>query len=248
MAQTAVQVKNLTKTFGGLHAVDDVSLAVPLGQRCALIGPNGAGKTTLFSCMAGSIRPTSGQVFLFGDEVTRLPERKRTARGLGRTYQITNVFLHLSVLENVLLAVQGTSPHKWISHRSFSGFARNIARAEEALSVVGLVERRAETVSQLSYGERRQLELALALANSPRILLLDEPAAGLSPAERVRIAELVEGLPRQITLILIEHDMDLAMGLADHIAVLHHGALIFNGTPEAVRDNEAVREVYFGNL
>jgi len=248
MDQNAVEIEGLTKTFGGLRAVDNLSMKVPVGQRRALIGPNGAGKTTLFNCISGSLSPSAGQVFLFGKEVTNLAEHRRTPMGIGRTYQITNVFHQLSVMENVLLAVQGTGRQKWIMHRSVDRFSGNLARAAEMLELVGIGHRSSVSVQHLSYGERRQLELALALASNPRVLLLDEPSSGLSPGERQRIAEIIKDLPRDITLILIEHNMDVALGLADQVVVLHRGQIILEGAPDEVRANPEVREVYLGKV
>jgi len=246
--QNAVELVELTKTFGGVHAVEKVSMKVPIGQRRVLIGPNGAGKTTLFNCITGTIRPSAGRIFLFQKDVTHMVEHHRTAMGIGRTYQITNVFLKLNVVENVLLAVQGTTRQKWIPHRSVESFSESLARATEELDRVGLANRASVPVRNLSYGERRQLELALALASRPRVLFLDEPASGLSPAERQRIAEIIAQLPRHITLILIEHDMSVALGLADRVAVLHRGRVILEGTPDEIRANPEVREVYLGKV
>jgi branched-chain amino acid transport system ATP-binding protein len=248
MDQNAVEVVGLTKTFGGVHAVEKVSMKVPIGQRRALIGPNGAGKTTLFNCITGTFPATSGKIFLFGKDVSRLAEHRRTAMGIGRTYQITNVFHDLTVLENVILAVQGNMPQKWIMHRSVNGFSDSLKRAGEELDRVGLTQRTHDAVQHLSYGERRQLELALALASKPRVLFLDEPCSGLSPGERQRIAEIIGEFPQDITVILIEHDMSVALGLADQVAVLHHGRIILEGTPDEVRSNQEVREVYFGKV
>jgi branched-chain amino acid transport system ATP-binding protein len=238
----------MTKIFGGLRAVDNVSLRVPVGERRAVIGPNGAGKTTLFNCIAGSLSPSKGKNFLFGQDVTSFPEYKRVAMGLGRTYQITNVFHRLTVLENVLLAVPGTQKQKWIFHRRVGFFPHSLEKALEQLARIGLDHRRNLPVHQLSYGEQKQLEFALALASDPKVILLDEPASGLAPSERQRIADLISHLPRDITVILIEHDVDLALGLADQVAVLHQGCLILDDKPEAVRQNPEVKEVYFGNL
>jgi branched-chain amino acid transport system ATP-binding protein len=246
--QNAVELVELTKTFGGVHAVEKVSMKVPMGQRRVLIGPNGAGKTTLFNCITGTIRPSAGRIFLFQKDVTHMVEHHRTAMGIGRTYQITNVFLKLNVVENVLLAVQGTTRQKWIPHRPVKSFSESLARAMEELDRVGLANRASVPVRNLSYGERRQLELAIALASRPRALLLDEPASGLSPAERQRIAEIIAQLPRHITLILIEHDMSVALGLADQVAVLHRGRVILEGTPDEIRANPEVREVYLGKV
>lgn len=168
--------------------------------------------------------------------------------GLGRTYQITNVFHRLTVLENVLLAVQGTRKQKWIFHRTVDSFRRSRKKAMEQLTRIGLDHRHNLPVHQLSYGEQKQLEFALALASDPKVLLLDEPASGLAPSERQRILDLISNLPKDITVILIEHDVDMAMGMADQVAVLHQGRLILDDKPEAVRRNHEVREVYFGNI
>jgi branched-chain amino acid transport system ATP-binding protein len=244
----AIELVGITKIFGGLRALDNISLRVPVGERRALIGPNGAGKTTLFNCIAGSLVPSSGKNLLFGQDVTALPEHRRIAMGLGRTYQITNVFHRLTVLENVLLAVLGTRKQKWIFYRTVDSFRRSQKKAMEQLTRIGLDHRHNLPVHQLSYGEQKQLEFALALASDPKVLLLDEPASGLAPSERQRILDLITNLPRDITVILIEHDVDMAMGMADQVAVLHQGRLMMDDKPEAVRRNSEVREVYFGNI
>jgi branched-chain amino acid transport system ATP-binding protein len=246
MSQTAISVENLSKVFGGLRAVDDASLSVANGERRVLIGPNGAGKTTLFNCIAGTLQPTSGRVMLFGEDISRLPENKRTARGMGRTFQISNVFTDLTVFENLILSIVGTDSRKWITFRPVSSFTAERSQALESLAKVGLGDRADETVKFLSYGERRQLELALALNTNPKVLLLDEPCAGLSPSERQRFSQLIASLPRAITLIMIEHDIDIALALADRVTVLHHGRIILDGSPGDVRANAQVREVYFG--
>ncbi len=246
MPDHALELQHLSKLFGGLHAVENVSMRVEAGERRALIGPNGAGKTTLFNCIAGTMQPSSGRVFLFGKDVTTVPERRRTSLGIGRTYQITNVFHGLTVLENVFLAVEGTSVRKWVIHRQVRTFEKSLGLAETELARVGLERRSSDPVHLLSYGERRQLEFALALASRPRILLLDEPASGLAPGERQRIAEIIADLPRDMTIILIEHDMDVALGLADTVAVLHQGSVLFEGTPAGAQADPAVREVYLG--
>lgn len=248
MESHAVEIAELTKTFGGVHAVEKVSLQVPIGQRRVLIGPNGAGKTTLFNCVTGSLPPTSGRIFLFGKEVTHLAEHLRTAMGLGRTYQITNVFPDLTVLENIILSIQGTTRKKWVLHRPVKSFPEILDRAAAELERVGLKHRQADSVHLLSYGERRQLELALALASRPRALFLDEPCSGLSPSERQRIFNIITQLPRDITIVCIEHDMQVALGLADQVSVLHRGRLILEGTPDEVKLNPEVREVYLGKV
>jgi branched-chain amino acid transport system ATP-binding protein len=248
MTGNAIDVIDLVKAFGGLRAVDGVSLTVPRGQRRILIGPNGAGKTTLFHCITGTLRASSGQIQLFGHDVTALDEAGRTERGMGRTFQISNVFTDLSVEENLALAILGKSPDKWVMYRPVNSYAEIRRRALEGLELVGLGHRADELVKLLSYGERRQLELALALQTRPEVLFLDEPCAGLSPSERQLLSRIISDLPRNITLMMIEHDMDVALALADHVTVLHRGRVILEGSPAEVQANPEVREVYFGNV
>jgi branched-chain amino acid transport system ATP-binding protein len=248
MSDAAIRVGGLSKEFGGLRAVDGVSLAVPPGERRVLIGPNGAGKTTLFHCITGTLWPSAGAVALFGRDITRLAEPRRTALGMSRTFQISNVFAELAVIENMILALLGCDRRKWTLHRPVGAFHAVRTRALEGLARVGL-EHRAEAPARfLSYGERRQLELALALNANPRVLLLDEPCAGLSPSERQRTSQTIGRLPRSITLVMIEHDMDVALGLADRVTVLHRGKVILEGSPDEVQANPEVREVYFGHV
>jgi branched-chain amino acid transport system ATP-binding protein len=247
MAEHALRVEGLAKVFGGLAAVDGVSLAVAAGERRVLIGPNGAGKTTLFHCITGTLKPTRGHVALFGQDVTRTPEHRRTALGMGRTFQITNVFPDLTLGENLALAIVGTDRRKWVLHRPADAFEDVRVRALEGLARVGLEGRAHLPAKLVSYGERRQLELALALNTDPKVLFHDEPCAGLSPAERQKISRMVAELPRAITLLMIEHDMDVALGLADRVTVLHQGHVILEGSPDEVRANPQVRDVYFGH-
>ncbi|MCI0545829.1 MAG: ABC transporter ATP-binding protein [Candidatus Rokubacteria bacterium] len=247
-AEIALDVTGLRKAFGGIHAVDGVSIRVPAGQRHAIIGPNGAGKTTLFGCLTGALRASGGRIALFGRDVTNLAEHRRAAMGVGRTYQITNVFPALTVLENVLLALNGRSPRRWVMHRPVERYADAREQSMTALERIGLGGRSHVPARLLSYGERRQLELALALVGQPRVLLLDEPAAGLAPAERVRVAETIAAIDRGVTVVLIEHDMRIALGLADHVTVLHRGRVIVEGAPAAVQSDAQVREVYLGQV
>ena len=248
MSTPAISVDRLAKAFGGLRAVDDVSLSVQPGERRVLIGPNGAGKTTLFHCIAGTLEATNGRVSLFGTDITRLPEHRRTGLGMARTFQISNVCTDLTVMENVFLAMLGADGRKWTMHRAASAFSDLRDRGAIVLSRVGLDGRADETVKFLSYGERRQLELALALASDPKVVLLDEPCAGLSPSERQRFSGLIRELPQNITLVMIEHDIDIALALADRVTVLHRGSIILDGTPDEVKRNDQVREVYFGRV
>jgi branched-chain amino acid transport system ATP-binding protein len=244
----AVEIEDLAKVFGGLRAVDGVTLRVAAGERRALIGPNGAGKTTLFHCVTGTLLASSGRVKLYGHDVTHMPEHRRTELGMGRTFQITNVFTDLSLTENLALSIMGTDRRKWIFHRPLEAFPAIRAQALAGLDAVGLKDRADHPVRLLSYGERRQLELALALNTGPKVLFLDEPCAGLSPSERQRIFNMIRGLPRDITVVLIEHDMDVALGLADRVTVMHRGRVMAEGTPEDVQANAQVRDVYFGHV
>lgn len=236
----------LVKDFGGLRATDRVSLEVMPGERRAIIGPNGAGKTTLFNLITGELPVTAGHVYLDGEEITRMAPHRRIAAGLGRTYQITNVFPGLTVQENVQLAAQGLSPRKFILHRGVDKEGPIYEKVLTALDDLHLSEIKDVVVGELSYGEQRQLEIALALAGNPKVLLLDEPAAGLAAAERAQIRRLVQRLPRDLTIVLIEHDMDLALGLVDRVLCLHYGAVIAEDTPDGIRQNEKIQEVYLG--
>jgi branched-chain amino acid transport system ATP-binding protein len=240
----ALQVSHLSKRFGGVDAVVDVSLAIEEGERRVMIGPNGAGKTTLFHCIAGTQLPSSGSVTLFGGDITRLPPYARARAGLARTFQITNLFPTLTVEENVLLAVAAGEKVGLI--RPMRAYRGMYERASRLLEQWGLAEKPQRQVRHLSYGEQRQLELALALAGSPRLLLLDEPTAGLSASETARVVAMVRSLPREITLLMIEHDMDVAFELADRITVLHQGRIVVEGDAAAIRANPQVAEIYLG--
>jgi branched-chain amino acid transport system ATP-binding protein len=243
---TALAVERLAHDFGGLRALNDLTLAVAEGERRAIIGPNGAGKTTLFNVITGLLRPTAGRIRLRGRDVTALPTFRRARLGLGRTFQITTLFAGLTVLDNVLLAVQGAEGARFALHRPAGATARLIDRAGELLDAWGLGQRAGMPVRQLSYGEQRQLELVLALAGRPRVLLLDEPTAGLSPAETSAVAAMIDRFPRDLTVLLIEHDMDVALELVDRVTVLFQGGLLADGTPAEIRHDGAVAEIYLG--
>jgi branched-chain amino acid transport system ATP-binding protein len=245
-AVPALSLADVSKAFGGLRAVDGVSLTVGAGERRALIGPNGAGKTTLFSLISGEQKPTGGRVELFGRDVTGLAPHRRAALGLTRTYQITNLFPSLSVLDNCILAVQALSPIKLHLHRSIARYPNLATRAREVLEAVGLGDQTAVRVRNLSHGEQRQLEIALALAGSPRVVLLDEPTAGLSPAESALMTALLKRLDPAITLLVIEHDMDVAFELTDRITVLHYGRVVADGRADDVKRDPLVQEIYLG--
>jgi branched-chain amino acid transport system ATP-binding protein len=242
----ALSLSNVSKAFEGLRAVDGVSLAVAAGERRAIIGPNGAGKTTLFSLISGETKPTGGQILFFGQDVTRLAPHRRAGLGLARTYQITNLFPRLTALENCLLAVQALSPVKLHLHRALSSYTDHFARARSVLEAVGLAAKETAVVRNLSHGEQRQLEIALALAGEPKLLLLDEPTAGLSPAESHSMTALLKKLDSNITLLVIEHDMDVAFELTNRITVLHYGKVIADGLGHEVKVNPLVQEIYLG--
>lgn len=242
-----LRLQEVTVAFGGLKAVEEMSMAVPRGQRWAVIGPNGAGKTTLFRAISGEITPTSGRIEFLGRDVTGSPPYGMAHRGLGRTYQVTNLFPGLTVRDNVAIAAQGRRPQRfkfWWPAQLGGAVDRAV---DDALSQVGLGRHRHRRVDELSHGEQRQLELALALATTPQLLLLDEPAAGLSTSERRTMREVVENLPQDLTLLLIEHDMDLALELVQHVVVLHLGSLLREGTPDEIRADDRVQAVYLGS-
>ena len=224
----------------------DVSLRIRPGARFGIIGPNGAGKTTLFNLLSGELRPSSGRVALFGQDITALRPYRRAALGLGRTFQITRVFGDLTVLENLTLALHGLSRTKLSLLRPWRRYRDSMAEAAELAASFGLAGRLAARASELSHGEIRELEVLLALALKPRVLLLDEPAAGLSPAERVDILTLLRSLPAELTLIMVEHDIDLLRGVVDSAAVLHLGALVVEGTMREIQRDDRVRELYLG--
>ena len=244
--QPALETHSLCRRFHGLMAVADVSLKVAPGARFGIIGPNGAGKTTLFNMLSGELRPTSGSVSLFGRDITALPPYRRVALGLGRTFQITRVFSDLTVLENLTLALHGLSRTKLSLLRPWRGYRRVMAEAAELAAGFGLAGRLTVVAAELSHGELRELEVLLALALKPRVLLLDEPAAGLSPAERGDIQALLRSLPPELTLVMIEHDMDVLRGVVDFTAVLHLGALVAQGPMREIQHDERVRELYLG--
>lgn len=244
----ALRMEGLTRRFGMLTALNDVSVTIEAGARVGVLGPNGAGKTTLFNLVTGDFPPTAGEVFLFGERITDLPTYMRTRKGLGRTYQLTRLYPTLSVVDNVRLGVLGLRSEKYRMLQDIGSLAPVNERALELLQFAGLHELREVEVRHLSYGHQRQLELVVALACEPRVLLLDEPAAGLSVAETQPMVELISSLGRNLTLLIIEHDMDVAFEVAERILVLHEGKLLTEGSPEEVKNNPQVREVYLGSF
>lgn len=241
-----LRVQSLAKRFGGIVATDDLSLSIPEGELHAVIGPNGAGKTTLIAQLSGQLVPDSGRIYFGGNDITGVSMPSRSLLGLARSFQITSLFLDLSVLDNVALAVQahaGHSFHFWRSARREPEL-RDPARA--ALARVGLSARADLPASALSHGEHRQLELAMALASQPRMLLLDEPMAGLGPEESARMVSMLRDLKKELTILLVEHDMEAVFALADRITVLVYGRVIASGKPEDIRNNAQVRDAYLG--
>jgi len=246
MADALLAVEGLTKRFGGILASDNIVLDVKQGELHAIIGPNGAGKTTLIGQLTGMLTPDSGTVRFAGEDITALPAYARSLLGLARSFQITSLFLDLSVLDNVALAVQAHAGHSFQFWRDARKEKDLREPALVALARVGLADRADRPASALSHGEHRQLELAMALAGKPRMLLLDEPMAGLGTDESARMVKLLRELKREYTILLIEHDMEAVFALADRISVLVYGRVIASGTPEAIRANKDVREAYLG--
>jgi branched-chain amino acid transport system ATP-binding protein len=241
-----LELKGLCKSFGGLHAVRDVSLQIFPGDRKAIIGPNGAGKTTLFNVITGILPATLGQVVLFGRDVTNWPTHRRTALGMARTFQITSLFPRLTVLDNVLLAIKGVRKTKFVAWRFLSSYRDIYEKAELLLEQVAFQDRKSVEVRNLSHGEQRQLEIVLGLASDPKVLLLDEPAAGLSSGESQEMAKFLMRLDPSLAILLIEHDMDVVFDVADHISVLHFGEVLEAGATEQIRRSAKVQEIYLG--
>jgi len=241
-----LEIERLSRYFGALSAVNGVSLSVAARERRAIIGPNGAGKTTLFNLITGHLAPNSGRIVFDGVPITGRPPYVIARRGLSRSFQRTNVFPRLSVLENFRLAAAAGEPGSYRLFGSITALPRPLARAREVAEAVGLAERLRDAAGRLSYGEQRQLEVGIALATAPKLLLRDEPTAGMSPEETQRMTRLLAALPREVTLLIIEHDMDVVFSLADRITVLHYGEVLTEGPPDAVRTDARVYEVYLG--
>jgi branched-chain amino acid transport system ATP-binding protein len=243
---SALIANNLSRSFGGLRAVSNVSFTVETGERHLIIGPNGAGKTTLFNVLSGALAASSGSVILFGRDITQLPTHARARMGLARTFQITNLFPRLTVLENVLLALQAGDDNAFSLHRRMHANRQLFHSADALLEKWDLAAIAGKAAGEIAYGEQRQIDLILAIATQPKVLLLDEPTAGLSAAEVVRVVGIIRSLPPEITILMIEHDMDVAFELADRITVLHQGCLIAEGDIETIRNDPQVREIYLG--
>jgi len=243
----ALHLRGLKKAFGGVPAMNDVSLDVMPGERRLIIGPNGAGKTTLFNLITGDLAPDAGAIRLFGEEVSHLRPHQRAHRGLARTYQIITLFPKDSLEHNIVLSLLGLSKVRWDAFHRLALETGLIEEARRVLGLVGLDQRAARPIGEVSYGEKRRVEIAMALAQKPRLLLLDEPLAGLSLEERVAVKALIAGIPRDVTVVMIEHDMDTALDLAERITVLHYGSVIVEGTRSEVVADPKTREVYLGN-
>ena len=242
----ALEVVNLQKAFEGLKVTENVSLAIRPGERRLIIGPNGAGKTTLFNQISGDLRPNSGTIRLFGTDVTQFAPYRRAHLGLSRTYQIITLFSGDTLEHNVTLGLLGLRPSRWQMWRPLSFYGNLATEARRILDAVGLLHLAAHPVSDIAYGEKRRVELAMALAQKPRLLLLDEPLAGLSNAERSTVKSLIASIPRETAVIMIEHDMDTALDLAETVTLLNYGRVIVDGERDAVIADARTREVYLG--
>jgi len=243
---TALAVSGLQKSFGGLRVTARVNLVVEPGERRLVIGPNGAGKTTLFNLITGELRPDRGSITLFGRDITVIPSRRRPHLGIGRTYQIITLFPRDTLVRNVTLSLLGRSPLRWNPLVRLDRQQTLVARAREVLARVGLADLAERPLAQTSYGERRRVEIAMALAQDPRVLLLDEPFAGLSIEERRDVSRLIAAIPRDVTIVMIEHDMDVALDFAERITVLHFGEVVVEGTRGEVVAHPRTREIYLG--
>jgi branched-chain amino acid transport system ATP-binding protein len=243
----ALQLGQLRKSFGGLPAINGVSLEVTPGERRLIIGPNGAGKTTLFNLITGDLDRDSGSIRLFGDEVSRLRPHQRAHRGLARTYQIITLFPKDTLKHNIVLSLLGLRTERWGAFRALASYTDLDAQACEVLTLVGLGHLAERPIGEVAYGEKRRVEIAMALAQKPKLLLLDEPLAGLSREERTAVKELISRIPRDVTVVMIEHDMDTALDLAERITVLHYGSVIVEGTRAEIIAHPKTREVYLGD-
>ena len=243
----ALQIQNLKKSFGGLPAINGVSLEIAAGERRLIIGPNGAGKTTLFNLVTGDLAADAGRILLFEENVSRLATHRRVHRGLARTYQIITLFPKDSLEHNIVLSLLGLSRLRWNWWGTLSSLRSFQEEARQVLARVGLEHLAGRPISEVAYGEKRRVEIALALAQKPRVLLLDEPLAGLSREERASVKQLIAGIPREVTVVMIEHDMDTALDMAERITVLHYGSVIVEGTRAEVVADPKTREVYLGH-
>lgn len=241
----ALVLDGVTRSFGALRAVDDVTLTVAAGEKRAILGANGAGKTTLFNAITGDFPPTAGSIRFFGEDITALPPYERIRKGLRRTYQSSLLFRDLTVRDNLFLAVRGMSSGRYSFVRAASGHASRAA-TEELLDRARLAHIADETVANLAHGQQRQLEIGMALAGAPRLILFDEPAAGLSPAERRELVALLTSLPAHMSFVLIEHDLDIALKVVERVTVMHNGRVLREGTPHEIENDAQVQAIYMG--
>lgn len=241
-----LEVRGVSKSFSGLQVLNDVSLEVAEGERHAIIGPNGAGKTTLFNCITKELPMDSGTIKIQGDVVSDLPPHQLVHLGMSRTFQINNLFGELTVKENIHLAIAAKKDYRFQMFKYLTNYSDIEEETEAILKEWHMLPRADVIVNELSYGEQRLLEIILAMASKPQILLLDEPTSGMSPVETNQTAELIRSFPRSVSLLMIEHDMEVVFSIADKITVLHHGQVVISGEPEEIRNSEHVREIYFG--
>jgi branched-chain amino acid transport system ATP-binding protein len=242
-AEAILRTESLTMRFGGLTALNNVSIALPRGETRAVIGPNGAGKSTFFNCVTGVLRPSSGRIVFNGEDITGLPPHRISQKAIARSYQITNILPGATVLENVRIAVQSRH-HAWSLLRHHRSYADVIERARAVLDSVGLTDKEAELAQNLSHGEQRHLEIGIALATEPKLLCLDEPTAGMSVSETHATVDLIRRIGADLTILIVEHDMEVVMGLATTITVLHYGEVLAEGPPAEIQANPRVQEVY----
>jgi len=241
-----LKVENLAQSFGGLQVLQGLSFSLKAGEKVALIGPNGAGKTTLINILNGLIRPKTGRIYLLGHDITNLPPHARVSLGLARSFQIIRLFPHLTLLTNVLLAIQGVQTTRYQMIRPITAYANSLIRARELLELVNLWGERDSLTTALGYGQQRQVEIILALASKPKLLLLDEPSAGLTRGESENLIDMIHNLVADDTVLLSDHDMELVFRLADRVMVLHYGQIIADGAPEEVQADPRVRQIYLG--
>ncbi|MBA7487202.1 Lipopolysaccharide export system ATP-binding protein LptB [subsurface metagenome] len=242
----ALRVKDVSKDFGGVHAVSNVSFSVEVGEHLVIIGPNGAGKTTLFNLLNGQLSPTSGRIYFFGRDITTMSTHRRAHLGQARSFQIISLFSNLTVLDNTLITLHGTKRSRFQMFRPSNRYEHLLTKAQEVLAAVALWEKKDEFVKNIAYGEQRRLEIALTLAPEPKLLLLDEPSCGLTSAESADITDMIHELGGDITVLLVAHDMDLVFGVAERIIVLHYGEIIADGPPEEIQADPRVKEIYMG--
>ena len=242
----ALVLEGVTRAFGALRAVDEVSLTVAAGQKYAILGSNGAGKTTLFNAITGDFPPTEGRIRFFGEDITELPPHERIRKGLRRTYQSSLLFRELTVRDNLFLAVRGVASGRFSFWRARAGSA-SVAATQELLERARLTHIADELVANLAHGQQRQLEIGMALAGAPRLILFDEPAAGLSPAERRELVALLRSLPAHMSFVIIEHDLDIALAVVEKVTVMHNGRVLKTGTPEQIQNDAQVQAIYMGS-